>query len=63
MIYLSSHPKRPLVDHSLSMSSLVRSNPTISFPTSYKLVGVWDGLLVIVRRSSTASRLWSWTKI
>ena len=58
-ISLSSHLKRS----SVAMSSLVRSAPTASLYISSKLVGIWDGLSVGVRRSSTASRLLSLPKI
>ena len=45
------------------MSSLIISAPTISLPNSSNLVGSWDVLLVIVRRSSPTSRLSYWPKI
>ena len=38
--YRSSCPKRLLVDHSLTMSSLVISAPTMSFSKPPKLVGI-----------------------
>ena len=61
-IYLYSCPKMPLVDHILAMSYLMISYPTVSFTTSSKLVGIWDGFLVEFRRSSPASRISSWHK-
>ena len=62
-ISLSPCPRRYAVDHRLTMYSLIRLASEKSFSTSSKLVGIWDGLLVRVSRSSTASRLSSWTKI
>ena len=62
-IALSSCPKSSSVDHRLAMSFLVSSAPTAYFSTSSKLLGIYYGLLVRVRRSSPASRLSSWPKI
>ena len=62
-IYLSPYPQRSLVDHSLSMYSLVSSSPTTYILTSSKLVGIWYGLSVGVGRSSPDSSLLYWTKI
>ena len=60
---LLSRPKSSSVDHSLVMSSLLRLYPNVSFSTSSKLVGKYNGLLIRVRRSFPASRLLSWPKI
>ena len=56
-ISLSPRPQRSLVDHSLDMYSLMSSDPSEYLSTSYKLVGIWDRLLVGVRRSSHASMI------
>ena len=58
-ISLSSRTKSSSVEHSLDMSSLVISAPTVYFYTYYNLVGIWDGLLFVVRRTSPTSRLLS----
>ena len=60
---LLSRHKRSSVDHRLSTSSLVSSDPTASLSTSSKLVGIWYGLSVRVRRSSLASRILPWPQI
>ena len=62
-ITLFSRPKRSLVHHSLYMSSLMSLSHTTSLFTSSKLVGIRDGFLVGVRRSSPAYRLSSCPKI
>ena len=54
---LLSRPKTSLFDHSLAMSSPVSSYPTSSLSKSSKLLGIWDGISVRVRRSYPASRL------
>ena len=58
-------PSRPrsLIDHILAISSLASSATITSLSTSSRLVGIWDGLLVGVRRSSPASTLLYWPKI
>ena len=58
-ISLLYHPKSSSVEHILDMSSLVIFSPTASFSTFSKLVGIWDGILFVVRSSSLASRLLS----
>ena len=62
-IPLSSFPQRSLVNYILAMYSLISSSPITYFPTSSRLVGIWYGLLVGVRRSFTASRISPWLKI
>ena len=56
-IPLSSFPQRSLVNYILAMYSLISSSPITSFPTSSRLVEIWYGLSVGVRRPSPASRL------
>ena len=63
MSYLSSCTKMSLVDHILATYSFVRSAPTIYFSTSSKLVGIWYGISVGVRRYSPDSSISSWPKI
>ena len=60
---LLSYTRSPSVDHSLSMYYLLRSTPIAYFSTSYRLVGIWDGLLVEVRRYYPEFRILYWTKI
>ena len=62
-ISLLSRTKRSSVDHSLAMSSLVSSAPTTYFFISSRLLGGWDGLLVVVRRYYPASRFFSYPQI
>ena len=62
-IYLYSHIKSSSVENILDMYSLIRLAPITSFSTSSKLVGIWNGLSVGVRRSYPASRISSWPKI
>ena len=45
------------------MYSLMILSPIASFSNSSRLVGIWDGLLVGVRRPSPTSRLLSWPQI
>ena len=60
---LSSRPRRSSVDHILAISYLVSSAPIAYLYTSSRLVGILDGLLVRIKRSSPTSRLLSWPKI
>ena len=51
-IYLLYRPKRSSVDHSLPISSLVIFSPNAYFSTSSKFLSIWEGISVVVRRSS-----------
>ena len=61
-ISFSYRTKHFTVDHRLGIYYLARLGPTKYLFTSSKLVGIWYGLSVGVRRSSPIPRLLSWPK-
>ena len=62
-IPLASRPKRSLMDHILSMSSLVSSASITSLSTHSKLVGSCYDLFFGFRRYYSSSAVSSWTNI
>ena len=61
-IYLSSCRRRSSVGHILAISSLMRLATIVSFSTSSRLVRIWYGILVGVRKSSRAFSILSLSK-
>ena len=59
LLYL---PRSSSVVYILNMSFLVRPSPITYLSTSSRLVGIWYGIAVEVRRFASASRLFSWAQ-